>query len=122
MTYHLPTPRTKADAIREARRVVNAWTAGAAALGWVPGSMLVLSAMDAKVVHDVAHAFDVKSYTVEGVGAAIGASVTGKIVAGELLTLFPGVGWALKSVVAGAVTKGLGEALIAYFAERTSLV
>lgn len=122
MSNTLPAIRTKADAIREARNVVNAWTAGAAAVGWVPGSMLVLSAMDAKVVHDVAHAFDVKSYTVEGVAGAVGASVTGKLVAGELLTLFPGFGWALKSVVAGAVTKGLGEALIAYFAERTRLV
>jgi len=106
----------------EARRIVNAWTAGAAAVGWVPGSMLVLAGMDAKVVHDVARAFDVKSYSVEEVGAAIGASVTGKIVAGELLTLFPGLGWALKSVVAAGITKGLGEALIAYFRQRSGLV
>ena len=77
--------------------------------------------MDAKVVHDVAHAFDVKSYTVEGVAAAVSASVTGKIVAGELLSLFPGIGWALKSVVAGAVTKALGEALISYFHDRCQL-
>jgi uncharacterized protein (DUF697 family) len=113
--------RSKSDAERDARSVVNAWTAGAAAIGWVPGSMLVLAGMDAKVVHDVARAFEVPSYKVEEVAAAIGASVTGKIVAGELLTLFPGIGWLIKSAVAGAITKGLGESLIASFRDRTTL-
>lgn len=112
---------SKADAEREARSVVNVWTAGAAAVGWVPGSMLVLAGMDAKVVHDVAKAFDVRSYSVEEVASVIGASVTGKVIAGELLTLFPGIGWAIKSVVAAGITKGLGEALISYFRDRSRL-
>lgn len=120
MTMELTT-YTKEQAEREARNVVHAWTAGAALVGWIPGSMLALSALDAKVVHDVAKAFAVKSYKVEEVGAAIGASVTGKLVAGELLTLFPGIGWAVKSAIAGGVTKALGEALIAHFRVRSPL-
>ena len=113
--------RTKAEADRDAQKIVNTWTCGAAAVGWIPGSMLVLAGMDAKVVHDVAKAYQVPTYCVEDVAAAVGASVTGKIIAGELLTLFPGLGWALKSVVAASITKALGTTLIAYFRDRTQL-
>lgn len=98
---------------------VNAWTAGATAVGWVPGSMLALAAADLKICKEVAECFGVTHWSAEAVTAAIGASITGKIVAGEALSLIPGFGWAVKSVVAGGVTKGVGEAIIAYFREQS---
>jgi uncharacterized protein (DUF697 family) len=113
--------RSLAEAEKEARRLVNIWTAGAVGVGWIPGSMLALAALDVKLVNDVASAFEVRSYVAEEVAAAIGASVTGKVVAGELLSFFPGVGWAIKAGVAGTVTKALGEGLIAYMRDRSPL-
>lgn len=106
----------------EARRIVNGWSVAAAAVGWVPGSMLLLAAADVKLVNDVARAFNVKSYGLEEVASAMGASVTGKIIAGELLTFIPIVGWAIKSSVAASVTKAMGETLIKYFRTRSALV
>ncbi len=108
-----------AQAESEARKVLNLWSAGAAAIGWVPGSMLALAAADVKIVKDVAKAFGVEHYSVEEVTAAVGASVAGKIIAGEALSLFPGFGWAVKSGVAAAVTKTMGETMISYFKRRS---
>ncbi len=43
------------------------------------------------------------------------AAVVGKIAALEALNLIPLAGWAIKAPVAGAVIKGLGEAIIYHF-------
>lgn len=107
------------EAEKEARSKVNTWVAGAAAIGWVPGSMYLLSGVDAKLVNDIAKAFGVECYSTQELAAAVGASVTGKIVAGELLSLLPGWGWAVKSGVAAGVTKAAGEAIISYFKKRS---
>jgi uncharacterized protein (DUF697 family) len=115
------TTNTQDNAEREARRLVNRWAAAAAGIGWAPVSSLALAALDAKLVNDVAKAFDVKSYKLEEVTAAVGASVAGKLVATEALSIFPGVGWALKAAVAGVVTKMTGEALITYFRHRSAI-
>ena len=109
-----------AEAETEARRVVNTWAVAAAGVGWIPGSMLALGALDAKLVGDVAKAYHVQSYSIESVVAAVGASVSGKLAA-ELLSLVPVFGWLAKSGVAASVTKALGEALIAYMRERSPL-
>ncbi len=111
--------QTLAEAERQARNIVNGWSVAAVGIGWVPGSMLALAAADAKIVNDVAKAFGVSNFSIEEVTAAIGASVTGKVVAGELLSFFPGLGWIAKSAVAGAVTRGVGEVIIRYFKERS---
>ena len=51
-----------------------------------------------------------------GVSAVVGlAAVVGKIAALEALNLIPLAGWAVKAPVAGAVIKGLGEAIIFHF-------
>ena len=109
------------DAEKEARKIVNAWAIGATAVGWIPGSMFALMGVDAKLVNDVSKAFGVENYSVEEIAAAVGAATTGKIIAGEALSLFPGLGWIAKSGVAGAVTKGVGEAIIKYFKARSPL-
>lgn len=111
--------RSLYEAEREARSIVNAWSVGAAGVGWIPGSMLILAGADMELVKDVAKAFGVQSYSFEEVSAAIGASVTGKIVAGEALSLFPGLGWVAKSAVAGSVTKAVGEVIINYMRSRS---
>jgi uncharacterized protein (DUF697 family) len=111
--------KSLSQAESEARKVLNAWSAGAATVGWVPGSMFALAAADAKIVSDIAKAFGVTQYSIEEITAAVGASVTGKVVAGELLSFFPGWGWAIKSGVAAGVTKGMGEAMIKYFKKRS---
>lgn len=110
---------TLAAAEEQARNRVNAWTAGATVVGWVPGSMFLLAAADVRICQEVAECFGVEHWSAESVSAAIGASVTGKIVAGEALSLFPGLGWAIKSFVAGGITKAVGEAIIAYFKSRS---
>lgn len=111
--------QTLNDAERQARNIVNGWSAAAVGIGWIPGSMFALAAADAKIVNDVAKAFGVINYSIEEITVAIGASVTGKVVAGELLSFLPGLGWIVKSAVAGAVTRGVGEIIIRYFKERS---
>src|SRR5689334_7888795 len=96
-----------AEAEKKARTRVNAWTAGAVAVGWVPGSMFALAAGDVELCREVAECFGVEHWTAESVSAAIGASVTGKIVAGEALSFIPVLGWAVKSAVAGGITKAV---------------
>jgi uncharacterized protein (DUF697 family) len=111
---------TLAEAERQARNIINGWSAAAVGIGWIPGSMLALAAADVKIVNDVAKVFGVTNYAVEEVTAAIGASVTGKVVAGELLSFFPGLGWIVKSAVAGVITKSVGEVIVRYFKDRSS--
>jgi uncharacterized protein (DUF697 family) len=107
------------EAEKKARNRVNAWTTGAVAVGWVPGSMFALAAGDVEICREVADCFEVEHWNAEALTAAIGASVTGKVIAGESLSFFPGVGWAVKSVVAGAVTKAVGEVIIQYFKSQS---
>lgn len=113
--------RTLEQATAEARRIVNTWSVGAGAVGWIPGSMFLLTFYDAKLVGDVAKAFAVEHYTIDQLVAAAGATLTGKVIAGELLSLVPGLGWAVKSGVAAGVTKVAGEIVIDYFAQRSPL-
>jgi len=111
--------KTLVEAEREARELVNAWSVGAAAVGWVPGSMLALVGVDAKLVKDVAKAFGIDSYSIEEVSAVVGAVVVGKVIAAETLSLFPGVGWLAKSGIAAVVIKSAGEAMIQHFKPKS---
>jgi uncharacterized protein (DUF697 family) len=81
----------------------------------VPGSIFALAAGDVGLCREAAECFGVEHWSTESVSAAIGASVTGKIVAGEALSFIPVFGWAVKSAVAGGITKAVGEAIIKYF-------
>ncbi len=113
------TMTTLGEAEAMARRRVNAWTAGAVAIGWVPGSMFALAAADVEICREVADCFGVKHWSAEAVSTAVGASVVGKVVAGEALSFVPVLGWAIKSAVAGGITKAVGEAIIEYFRSRS---
>jgi uncharacterized protein (DUF697 family) len=108
-----------AEAELRARRRVHAWTVGAVAVGWIPGSMLALAAGDVELCREVAACFGVEHWSAESVSTAIGASLAGKVVAGEALSLIPVFGWAVKAAVAGGITKAVGEAIIAYFKARS---
>jgi uncharacterized protein (DUF697 family) len=111
---------TLAAAEDRAREVVNLWAAGAAAVGWIPGSTLFLAGGDVKLVNDIAAIFEVRGVSAESVIAAVGASVAGRGVS-EFLSLIPIAGWLVKSAVASGVTKALGEGVIRYMKERSPL-
>jgi uncharacterized protein (DUF697 family) len=81
--------------------------------------MFALAAADVKIVKDIAKAFGVDAYSIEEIGAAVGATATGKIAAGELLSFIPVFGWAVKSAVAASVTKAMGETMISYFKKKS---
>ena len=75
-----------------ARRRVNAWTAGAVALGWMPGSTIALASADVEICREVAHCFGVEHWSAKSLSAAIGASIVGKAIAGEALSFIPVLG------------------------------
>ena len=110
----------KAQAESRAREIVNNWTLIAGGVSWIPGSTLVLGAADIKMVNDVAHAFDVRGVSAETVFAAVGASFAGKGLV-ELLSFIPVFGWITKGIIATGITKATGEAIIAYFRDRSLL-
>lgn len=113
--------KSLAEAEREARSLVNKWTLAAGAIGVVPGSTLFLAGADVKIIHDVAKAFEVETYTVEEVLAVIGASVAGKTAADVGLSMLPGIGWLIKGGIAAATTKAAGEIMIRYFKAKSGL-
>lgn len=113
-------PTTKQEAEAQARKIVNKWAVGAAAVSWVPGSAFALGAADYAMIRSVAQAFQVTSYSAEAVVGIMAASGTGKYAA-EALSFIPIAGWAVKAAVSGGIMKAMGEAVIKYFHERTPL-
>ena len=114
-------PKSLAEAEKASRSLVNKWTLTAGVVGIAPGSTFILAGADVKIVHDIAKAFEVESYTVEEVMTVIGASVAGKTAADAGLSWFPGVGWLIKGGVAAATTKTAGMIMINYFKKRSAL-
>lgn len=111
--------KSLAQASEEATMIVSAAAATAAGVGWVPGSSLLLGGVDVLTINKVADAFGVEDYTIEQVVATVGKSFVGKRVATELLSFFPGLGWAIKSGVACATTAAAGALLIQYMKEKS---
>ncbi|GGR09641.1 hypothetical protein GCM10010497_09580 [Streptomyces cinereoruber] len=114
--------KTIEEADRKARNIVHGWCAAATAVSWVPGSTLVLGMADMKMVNDVAKVYRVQSFSIEGVTAAIGGAVAGRGTSEAALVWFPVVGWGIKALIAGGVTKAVGEIVISYMRERSPLV
>jgi uncharacterized protein (DUF697 family) len=106
------------EATDNARSLVNKWTAGAAAVSWVPGSTLVLGFADYAMIRAVAEAYGVDTYDKEAVVGVITAASSGKL-AVELLSFIPVFGWIAKAGIAAGITKAVGEAVINYFQERS---
>jgi hypothetical protein len=116
--------KTKAQARSEAEDIVAAWTAGAAATGWIPGSAFFLLAADTAMIRQVADVFGVGVFDMDAVTAHLGGLAAGAVgggIAAELLGAIPIIGWAAKSV--GMATKAglIGAAVIEYFHEKSPL-
>jgi len=100
-----------------ARTAINKWALGFAAVAWIPGSHYVMTAGDVAMVVQVGAIYGV-DIDRTGAGAlftTVAAPLIGSKIAHSILDFIPIIGWAAKSVVAAAVTKGVGEALIKYF-------
>lgn len=113
--------KTKLMAMQDASDIVNKYVAGAAAVGWIPGSTFILSPGDLAMISQVASCFNVTSYAVEEVAGAVLAETTGRFVSDFLLSLIPIAGWIVKAGVAAGITKALGEATIHYMWARSPL-
>ena len=112
------------DADRDARRHVNTWTTVAAGTGWIPGSTLFLTGADMAMIMQVANAYEVNDFDMDHLkallGGAIGGAVAGNVIA-EVTGLIPLVGWAAKSAGMAAKAKTIGDTVVKYFRERSSL-
>ena len=71
------------------------------------------------MVADIAHCFGVHSYSAQAVLTILGTNLTGHIAADGLLSMLPGIGWAIKAGVAASITKAAGEIIIEYFRDRS---
>ena len=71
------------------------------------------------MVHDIAVCFGVHSYSAQTVLTLVGTNLTGHVAADTLLSLVPGIGWAIKSGIAASITKAAGEIIIDYFKKRS---
>ncbi|MBL8889974.1 MAG: hypothetical protein JNL67_08345 [Planctomycetaceae bacterium] len=106
-----------------ARSWVNSYAIGGTALvvaAVFPGSTSVaLMGIEAKMCLHIGQIYRGPQYSMRdafGAAAAVGlACVLGKIAALEALNWIPWAGWAAKAAIAGAVIKGLGEAIIEYY-------
>jgi uncharacterized protein (DUF697 family) len=107
------------EAEEKARKIVNIWATGALALGWVPFSSIGLTAAEIKMVLDVAEAFGIKENRADAVLGGIAGSLIGYTASDIALSLIPGIGWLIKSSIAGGVVKALGEAVIKYYKEKS---
>jgi uncharacterized protein (DUF697 family) len=105
--------KTKLTAADTARTYVDRWALAATGVGWVPGSGLVLIPADLEMIREVAQCFEVEHYDLQAIAGTAAAALTGRT-ASEVLSVIPILGWAIKSAIAGSVTKALGEAAIAY--------
>ena len=105
-----------------ARGIINNWSIGAIAAGWMPGSTIILAGMDWKMIASVANVFEVQldADDTKRIGAITAAAVSGKLLS-EGLSLIPGIGWATKSMAAAAATKAIGEAVLLYCKARSPL-
>jgi uncharacterized protein (DUF697 family) len=116
---------TRLEAEKMARSRVDTWSAGAAGISWIPGSTLALGVADMAVVSDVARYFEVTDWNREALAVSLGASIAGKKIAGIALEAFamgvPVIGHGIKALVAGALTKAVGEAMISHFRKLSPL-
>jgi uncharacterized protein (DUF697 family) len=85
-----------------------------------PGATsLALVTIEGTMCYQIGKIYKGDDYTMGEAVATAGvvglAAVLGKIAALEALNLVPLAGWAVKGPVAGAVIKGLGEAIIYHF-------
>lgn len=113
--------RSLAQAESMAKTIVWKWAAVAAPVGVIPGSPLLLPAVDAKLIHDIAKCFQVDNYMVDTVLGVVATSIAGRTAADVALTTIPVVGWLVKGAVAGSVTYAAGMIVVEYFKKQSPL-
>ena len=116
--------QTLQDADRKARKLVANWTTGAALTGWIPGSAFFLTAADTAMIHQVANVYRVSAFDMNNLKSVLGGAVASAIAGGiisEAVGIIPIVGWAVKSAAMAAKAKVIGDEVIRYFRERSSL-
>jgi serine/threonine protein kinase len=118
-------PRELLQARKRAKKVIRNYAAMAAgtavATGPIPGTSLVLSGLETKMIADIAKAYGT-SMTLQEAGSVLGTLIavgTGlKAITVEAATFVPGAGWILKGGIAAASAKAIGELAIRYFEGR----
>lgn len=116
--------KTKEQAEKEARDIVENWAAGAFLTGWIPGSAFFLAAADTAMIRRIADAFGIAVFDMDAVKAHLGgiiASAVGGGIAAEVFGAIPVVGWFTKSVAMGVKATLIGEAVIEYFRDISPL-
>ncbi|MBP0027685.1 hypothetical protein [Roseofilum sp. Guam] len=113
----------KRQARVQARSAINKWALGFASIAWIPGSHYAMTGGDVTMVIQVGSIYDVDldRTTAGAVFTTIAAPLIGSKVAHSVLDFVPIVGWAAKSAVAAGVTKAVGEAMIRYFEDCSTL-
>lgn len=116
--------KTKEQAEKEAKEIVENWATGAFLTGWIPGSAFFLAAADVAMIRRVADVFGIPVFDMDAVKAHMGgivASAVGGGIAAEFLGAIPVVGWFAKSVGMGIKAGLIGEAVIEYFRDISPL-
>ena len=114
-----------ANMISSAKKLVSNYTAGcvatALATGPIPGTSVLLTALEAKMVYDIAQIFGFSPSLQEaGVTAGSLVAISGglKHLAIEASTFIPIVGWLVKPSIAGTACKAFGGIAIQHFVNR----
>jgi uncharacterized protein (DUF697 family) len=116
------TAINRREAREQARKAVNKWAMGLAATAWVPGSHYVMAAGDITFVIQIGSIYkvDLDRTSAGALFTTVAAPLIGSKVAHTVLDFVP-LGSVIKSVVAGVVTKSVGEAMIQYFEDCSPL-
>lgn len=116
--------KTLSQADKEAQKIIANWVTGAALLGWIPGSTLMLTAADTAMIHQVATAYEVSAFDMDNLTSTLTGAIASAIAGGfitEAIGFVPVVGWAIKSAAMAAKAKLIGDTLQSYFRERSPL-
>jgi hypothetical protein len=116
--------RTKTEAERNARDIVDYWMVGTAFTGWIPGSSFLSAGGDMLMIRQVADAFGVGVFDQEAVKAHLAGVMAGALggtVASEVLSALPILGWIAKSAILTTKVGLIGEAVIDYFHDHSPL-
>lgn len=116
--------KTKAQAEKEAQKIVSDWVKGALLTGWIPGSALVLTGADFMMLEQVARVFEVEAFdkdtAMKSIGTIAASGVAGGVI-GEAIGVVPVFGWAIKSGMMGMKARLIGNAVIDYFKDLSRL-
>ena len=117
------TASNKRQARQQARAAVHKWAVGFASVAWIPGSHYLMTGGDVTMVIQIGSIYDVDldRTSAAAVFTTIAAPLIGSKIAHSVLDFVPIIGWAAKSAVAAGVTEAVGESLIQYFHDCSSL-